>query len=193
MTLTDALQDVEIAFLQVEFALKLLTYCESKKMNPSEFDTDLTILLKNRNLGFPTGNFSELDDIIKAAKVSVALAFGSSALVLDRAWEVAGIDPNPESKDETIQLRTFVYMVRCAYAHGVAEPKWKAHGRYGRVIDIKLPSGTITLDLGKLDGQVFDFDTLGGHHRWFEIRVVAVERLSRRKGEVPENGEIDGL
>ena len=83
MTLDEALEDVEIAFLQLEFAIKLLMYCELKKIDPSEFDTDAIIRLENGNLQFPTGHFSDLDNIIRSASVSVNLAFGGSALVLD--------------------------------------------------------------------------------------------------------------
>ena len=53
MTLDEALQDVEIAFLQVEFTIKLSSYCELQKIDPSEFETDHVILLDEQNLHLP--------------------------------------------------------------------------------------------------------------------------------------------
>ncbi len=177
MTLNEALEDLEIAFLQLEFVIRLLSYCELKKIDPSEFDTDHTVLLENGNLRFPTGHFSDLDNIIRAANVSVSLAFGGSALALDKAYEVAGIKPDPASKDGLIKLRTLVYMVRCAYAHGVAEPKWEVRDKYQQALEVELAGKQITIDLRKLDGQDFNFDQLGGHRSWFNIRDDTISAL----------------
>lgn len=176
MTLIEALKDVEIAFLQLEFAIKLLSYCELEKIDPLEFDTDHIVRLKNGNLGFPAGHFSDPDNIIRAASVSVSLAFGGSALVLDKAYEVAGINRDPLSEDGRIKLRTLVYMVRCAYAHGVADPKWEVRGDYRRTMKIELAGGPM-INLTELDGQDFDFDHVGGHRNWFRIRDDAVSVL----------------
>ena len=93
MTLDDALTDVNIAFLQVEFDLKMLSYCELGKIKPTEFDTDQIVRLEHGNLSFSPGNFRRSDDIICAASVTVSLALGASALTLDKAWELAGIRP----------------------------------------------------------------------------------------------------
>ncbi len=177
MTLNEALEDVEIAFLQLEFAIKLLSYCELKKIDPSEFDTDHIVRLENGNLKFPAGHFSDLDNIIRAAKVSVSLAFGGSALALDKAYEVAGTKSDPESKDGLIKLRTLVFMVRCAYAHGVADPKWKVQGKYRKKMEVQLAGESIMIDLRELDGQDFNFDYLGGHRNWFRIRDDAISAL----------------
>jgi hypothetical protein len=178
VTLADALTDVEIAFLQVEFSIKLLSYCELEKINPVEFDTDHVVLLDTENLDFPKGQFSRPEDIIRAAGVYVSSSIGASALVLDKAWEVAGIDPDPDSGDERVKLRTMVYMIRCAYAHGVADPSWEVRGRYRRMLDVNLPNGVIELDLRDRHGQSFDFDQLGGHRKWLDIRDATVAALT---------------
>ena len=178
MNVTEALQDIEIAFLQLEFAIKLLSYCELRKIDPSDFDTDHTVLLDKGNLGFPTGHFSDPDNIIRAAGVSVSLAFGGTALALDKAYEVAGMEPEPSSENKLIKLRTLVYMVRCAYAHGIAEPKWEVRGRYLRTISVELNDRLIDVDLTALQGQVFDFNHIGGHQNWFAIRNETVSALS---------------
>ena len=123
MTLDEALTDVNIAFLQVEFAIKLLSYCELGKISLAEFDAEQIVLLEHDNLRVPPGNFRILEHVIRAASVTVSSALGASALVLNKAWEVAGIHPDPQSANGAVKLRTLVYMVRCAYAHGLADPK----------------------------------------------------------------------
>jgi hypothetical protein len=177
VNLHEALQDVEIAFRQLEFSIKFLTFCELKKLDPSEFDTDLLVKLEEGNLNFPTGHFSDPDNIIRAAKVSVALAFGASALALDKAFETAQIPPDPESDTNVARIRTLIYMVRCAYAHGIAEPRWEVHGKYRRAMSVELEGIVTHLDLEKLDGNVFDFEHIGGHSNWNRMRDAAMHVL----------------
>ena len=90
----DALTDLEIVFRQVEFSIRLLSYCERAKIDPTEFDTGRAVLLEKENLLFPQGHFSELQNIINAANISILSTLGGSALTLDKAWEVARICPS---------------------------------------------------------------------------------------------------
>ncbi|MCY4261465.1 MAG: hypothetical protein OXC91_14545 [Rhodobacteraceae bacterium] len=179
MTLDDALADVGIAFLQVEFSIKLLSYCEFDRIRPAEFDTHQVVLLEQENLAFPTGHFSTQEKIVQAAMVAVSLALAGSALTLDKAWEIAGIPPDPHSADGEVKLRTLVHMVRCAYAHGVADPKWEVHGDYRQVLELNLANGALPLDLRELHGRSFDFAQIGGHASWFEIRDGSLAALAR--------------
>ena len=177
VNLHEALQDVEIAFWQLEFSIKLLTFCELKKLAPSEFDTDHFVKLEEGDLRFPAGHFSDLENIISAAGVSVALAFGASALALDKAFETAQITPNPESDDNATRIRTLIYMVRCAYAHGIAEPRWEVRGKYRRAMSVEVEGIVTPIDLEKLDGKVFDFKHIGGHSNWNRMRDAAIQVL----------------
>lgn len=177
MNLHEALQDVEIAFWQLEFSIKLLTFCELKKLDPSEFDTDHIEKLEEGSLHFPSGHFSDSDNIIRAANVSVTLAFGASALALDKAFETAEISPDPESDNNIARIRTLIYMVRCAYAHSIAEPRWEVRGKYRRAISVELEGIITHLDLEKLDGKVFEFKHIGGHSNWNRMRDVAMQVL----------------
>ena len=61
MTLDEALTDIKIAFLQVEFSIKLLSYCELEKINPVEFDAEQIVQLEHENLIFPPGHFRRLE------------------------------------------------------------------------------------------------------------------------------------
>ena len=85
VTLDDALVDVSIAFLQVEFSIKLLSYCELDRIRPAEFDTHQVVLLEQESLAFPIGRFSTQEEIVRAAMVAVSLALAGSALTLDKA------------------------------------------------------------------------------------------------------------
>ncbi|MBJ6802773.1 hypothetical protein [Geomonas propionica] len=192
MTINDALEDVKIAFLQVEYAIKMLSYCEGGKIDTSEFDTDHTILLENGNLCFPSGQFSEADDLVRAASVSFALAMGASALALDKAFEVAGIKADPASENRLVKLRTLVHMVRCAYAHGISEPRWEVRGKFKTNLYVNFGSCQLALSLPKLHGEVFDFDHIGGHHIWFQIRDETVAELSSWSQTSPEERPVGG-
>jgi hypothetical protein len=178
MTIREALEDVEIAFRQFEFAVKLLTFCELKKIDPSDFDTGHLVQLKQGFINFPSGDFSTADDIIKAAGTSVLMAFSVSVLVLDKAFEVAGMEPDPEAIDDIGRLRALIYMLRCAQAHGIADPKWEARGRYARTLAVDLDGVRLSLDLQTLNGQAFDIDQLGGYLGWYRIGNAAIQALS---------------
>ena len=181
MNLHEALQDVEIAFWQLEFSIKLLNFCELKKLDPSEFDTDHTVKLEEGNLIFPVGHFSDQDNIIRAASVSVALAFGASALALDKAFEIAQIPPDPEFNNNVGRIRTLIYLVRCAYAHGIAEPRWEVRGKYRRAMSIELEGIVTHIDLENLAGKFFDFPQIGGHSNWIRLRDAAMQVLHADK------------
>lgn len=189
ITLKDALVDVEISTLQLEFAIRILSCSERKLIDTTEFNTIHVVLSKHGSIKFPAGNFATAEDIVRAANVTVSAAFGISALTLDKAWEVAGFQPTPDSEDEIVRLRTLVYMIRCAYAHGMADPRWKVKSSYRRMLRVTLRRKQLQLDLSELDGRRFDFSTLGGHRKWFEILDESVTTISTRKLGVHSSGK----
>jgi hypothetical protein len=154
VTFHDALQEVEIAFRQLEFTIKLLSFCELDHINPSDFDTDHIVLLEQGNLHFPTGHFSDVDNVHRATAVCVSVAFSASALALDQAFEKAGIKPDPQASDKLGQLRVLVHMIRCAHAHGIADPQWKATRHYCRELNFALDGVSVLLDLKALNGRL---------------------------------------
>jgi hypothetical protein len=175
----EALHDIDIAFFQLEFTIKLLSFCELGNIDPANFDTDHIVKLERGNLHFPTGHFSSVDNIIRAASVSVLIAFSATALVLDKAFEVSGIRPEPEAIDKVGQLRTLIYMVRCAQAHGVAEPRWEVRGKFLRRIAVDIDGISLSLDLRTLHGELFNIDDIGGYENWYRLRDAAVRVLSQ--------------
>jgi hypothetical protein len=173
MEIHEALEDIDIAFKQLEFTIKLLSFCDSGKMNPKDFDTDHLFMLEGGSLNFPARHFGDTDSLVRAARISVLLAFSASVLVLDKGFEVIGMVPNPESNDNIVKLRTLIYMVRCAQAHGIAEPRWEARGTFARDLTVDLYGTIISLNLLTLDGEVFNIDQLGGYQNWYRIRSAA--------------------
>ena len=173
MEIQEALEDIEIAFQQLEFAVKLLSFCELGNINPADFDTDHVVLLEGGNLHFPTGQFSDQDRLNRAASISVLLAFSASVLVLDKGFEVIGVPRDLEADDDLGKLRTLIYMVRCAQAHSITDPRWEARGKFARSITVDLGETQISLDLQAMHGQRFHIDQLGGYENWYRIRAAA--------------------
>jgi hypothetical protein len=178
MSISETLEDVEIGFRQLEFAIRLLSYCELGHVKPSDFDTDHLVMLEGGSLHFPSGHFSTADEMNRAASIAVLLAFSASVLVLDKAFEVAGMKPDPEASDNIVRLRTLVYMLRCTQAHGPADPRWEVRGKYIRTLTVDLDGIAVSLDLAALNGQPFIIDQIGGYQNWYRIRNMAVRELS---------------
>lgn len=173
-SITVALADVNYAFRHLEFAIRLMCYCESGHLDLPNFDTDISILSKSENIGFPSGQFSTIEAIIPATQALVGMAFGTSAMVLDAAFEAAGVKNNPHSSQPSDELRTLVYMVRCAFAHNPALPLWKARGRqYARIISVQAGDISISINLTSLHGQPFEYSHIGGLQNWLRIRTAS--------------------
>lgn len=173
----DALIDLDLAFRQLEFTIKLLSYIELGHIEPSDFDTDHIVVLGNDRLHFPTGKFSDSVSLERAAGTSILIAMSASALVLDDAFTAFGIRANPDAADNDGQLRALVYMVRCAYAHGIAAPLWEVRNKYLRAFTINLGGVSLSIDLRPLHGQSFDVSQIGGYANWYRIRDAALRVL----------------
>jgi hypothetical protein len=188
MTVAEALQDVEIAFQQIEFALKVSAYWEHPQMISEDFEADLLVQLPEGDLHFPTDHFSKKENILRAAEISVSLTFGASALALDQALKAAGFKVNPESEDAFDQLRCVVYLVRCAFAHGIAAPVWNARKKKLRTYTLRTGAEAVVVDLIALNGSSFSFESLGGHKNWYRIRDAVVQKVEAAQRGDPVDG-----
>jgi hypothetical protein len=177
MALTEAIEDIDIAFRQLEFSIKLLSYCEAGKIDPAEFDTDHLVALHNGDLHFPTQNFTDRASIERAAGTSVLIAASASAIALNRGFEVAEIEADPTAGDNVVRIRTLIYMVRCAFAHDIAAPLWEVRGKYRQTLNVEIEGQPLALDLATLDGQPFEIDAIGGYVTWYGVYRMAVARL----------------
>jgi hypothetical protein len=179
MELYEVLEDIDIVFRQLEFAIKLLSFAELENIDPKAFDTDHVVMLERGSLHFPAKHFSDTDSIIQAANIFVLIAFSASALVLDKGFEVIGMKRDPEARDNVGRLRALTYMIRCAQAHSVSDPRWEVRGEFARVLTVDLGDGDpISLDLTQLHGQRFHIDQLGGYIAWYKIRDTALQVFS---------------
>lgn len=177
-TTAEALADVEHAFRHLEFAIKLMCYCEAGHLDLEKFDSDVTILLPNENISFPTGGFNSTEAVVPASQALVGMAFGTSAMVLEAAYEVAGLSRKPTSRQPADELRTLIYMVRCAFAHNPALPLWEARGPdFARTVSVVLEGSTISVDLVSLHGKPFEYDHIGGFANWMKVKTESVALL----------------
>jgi hypothetical protein len=186
-TTAEALADVNYAFRHLEFSIRLMRYCKSGHLDLRNFEADACILFERDNIGFPAGTFSTIEAVVPAAKALVGMAFGTSAMVLDAAFEVAGLKNKPLSLKPEDELRTLVYMVRCAFAHNPALPLWKAQGeQYARMLSLSVDGAPLTIDLASLHGRPFDYDHIGGFASWLRIRAESeAVILDAHKGCLP--------
>lgn len=169
---TKILETIDQVFLQFEFNLKVMAYFELNKVDKNDFDTDLTILDDKNNIVYPNSSFHTYDDLILAAQNNVSMCFGVTAITLDTALADAGIDRNPDDLSEKGCLRTIIYMVRCAFAHNMMEPKWEVRGNYNKSIELNLNNIRLLIDLPQLNGKVFEYNDIGGTDNWLTIKEL---------------------
>jgi hypothetical protein len=178
-TVPEALADVGHAFRHLEFAVRLMCYCELNHLDLERFDSDVSILLERENVAFPSGTFATTQATVSAAQAVVGVCFGVSAIVLDAAFDVAGLKNRPASRLDADELRTLVRMVRCAFAHNPAMPVWEARGNdYSRELSFVLGDASLSVDLASFHGQAFEYNHLGGFANWLRIRDAAVSLIS---------------
>ncbi len=174
-----AIADVEFAFRQLEFAIKLMCYCEQNHLDRSKFDTDVTLLLETENVGFPAGNFKTLESIIFASQIQVGVSFGVSAILLDAAYEATGVRKNLKSRAPEDDLRILVYMVRNAFAHNMAAPRWQLHGKdFQRIFSLPLEDTIAVVDFSSYNEKIFSYEHIGGFAQWFKIKTAVIRSIA---------------
>jgi len=174
-----AVADVEQAFRQLEFAIKLMCYCELDHLDRVVFDSDLTLRFENENVGFPTGNFATLESVVLASQIQVGVSFGASAIVLDTAYNAAGTRLSQQSRLPADDLRAFVYMVRCAFSHKIAAPRWDMRGPdFAREFSLPLEDSIAIVNLSELNGEIFDYDHIGGFAQWLKVKTAVLQAIA---------------
>jgi hypothetical protein len=163
-------ETIDQAFLQLAFAIKLLTYTELGRIDKAQFDGDVLIKLNKRNLSFPAETFRSDNDIVLAAQNNFCITLGFTAVVLDEALDRAGLGRDLDAASPHRDLRALVYMIRCAFAHDMMNPRWVARGPFARPLCVSLPSGALRLDAAALNGVAFEDAHVGGMETYFEIK-----------------------
>lgn len=168
----EALGDVDLAFRQFEFAVKLMLYCENSEIDKDKFDGDITYLEeKGDNMVFPDNSFGSYDEIVSCSRINVSLAFAATAIALDSAFKVAGFKHTPDLAGD---VRAMVYMVRCVFAHGITDPKWEVRGGHRKKVHLDLNGVSLEVDFAQLNGSVFDYKHVGGWSGWYRIKDAAI-------------------
>jgi hypothetical protein len=167
---SEIIENIEQAFLQLEFSIKLLTYVELKKIEKTEFDTNVVIEGQKRNLNFFHSSFDTYDDLIHATVNNLNITLGFTSIVLEASLQALGIKNDPNDRSKNGMLRNLIYMIRCAYAHDMMYPKWEAKGPYAQPLEIHLDNEIVNIDLMKKHGEPFDMKDLGGYRNYFEIK-----------------------
>lgn len=172
---SEIIDNINQAFLQLEFSIKLLTYTELRKIDKDEFDTDL--LIGQGNLSFNHSSFHTYNDLIHGAHNNFNITVGFTSIVLDSSCNSVGISPNPNNHCPEGALRTLIYMLRCAYAHNMMYPKWEVRGPYAQILEVPLKNEILKLDLTNKHGTLFDMQDIGGYKNYLNIKDSICELI----------------
>lgn len=174
----EILKNIDQAFLQLEYAIKLLNYMELRTIDKDEFDTNIVITGKKENISFNHSAFNTYDDLILGAENNVLITVGFTCIVLDTSLQSIGIKPNHSDRSSDGMLRNLIYMIRCAYAHDMMHPKWEVRGNYAQPLEIQLKSDTLKVDLSKKHSQLFNIEDIGGYENYFHIKELVCKMIA---------------
>jgi len=176
----DILKNINQAFLQLEFSLKLLTHFELVKVNKDEFDTNVRIRGKYINLDIPHNRFNTYNDLVIAADNTCSITLGFTSIVLDDSLQSAGFSHKPQDKSTDGLVRTLIYLIRCAYAHNMMYPIWEIKTKYIYKIEIPLKYEVIELDLSQKNGKPFHINDIGGFQNYLEIKDKVINLIETK-------------
>lgn len=174
---SELVKNINQAFLQLEFAVKLLSCFERKKIDKADFDADIVIILPKRNLSFPSNTFNSYADLILAAENNFNIMLGFTSIILDSSLEKIGIKKYPDNQINDGKIRTLIYMIRCAFAHDMMHPKWEVRGKFAQPLEIQLPGEVIKVDLSQKHGHNFNIQDIGGHENYFQIKDMICKMI----------------
>jgi hypothetical protein len=158
------IEDVELSFELFEFTVRTMCYAELKKIDCDLFGQDLHLNLPEENVSFSDNKFQSSDQIIKASKMAVGTAFGSTAICLDCLLE------NNKSSDVNVKnAKSLITAIRNAFSHGIAAPDWYIKKHNYQKLDLSFVNGPV-VDLELLNNQEFDYSQIGGLAVWFRLK-----------------------
>ncbi len=175
---TEIIRNINQAFLQLEFSIKLLNFMERRTIDKDEFDTDLVITARKKNISFYHSAFNTYDDLILGAENGVLITVGFTSIVLETSLQSVGNKTDPNDRSSNGMLRSLIYMIRCAYAHDMMHPKWEVRGNYAQLLEIPLQSDILRLDLSMKHNQIFNIEDIGGYENYFEMKELVCKIIS---------------
>ncbi len=177
---SEIIENINQAFLQLDFSRKLLAYFDQNKVNKDDFDVELTWLGKFSSIVIPQNSFKTYDDLKIAAENIYSITLGFTSIVLNDALESKRGKCNRSDNSPNGKLQRLVYMIRCAYAHNMMYPKWEIKSTYISPIRIRLKHQILKLDLTKKNGQPFVFKNEIGLQNYLEIRDKVCRLIDRK-------------
>ena len=180
-SLMTPIEKIDQAFLQLAYAIKLVNYVENEKFKKQDFDIDLTIKLPEYNLMYSADTFNSNDDIILATHNNYQITLGFTAITLDTCFESIGIKSNPKDITPNGQIRSLVYMIRCAFAHDMMHPRWCVKSNYKRKFEISIAEEIIVIDMTNLDGHLFNEKDVKGIETYFKIKDLVRKFFLKRQ------------
>lgn len=158
-TLNDFLGYLDSAIKQFEFSLKLWHYLQEYPIQLKDFDIPLTIEEGASRIVMSEGTFTGYGELIVASENITSMCFGSIAIVLWKAIQHADYVLPKSITQEKDELASLVYMIRCAFAHDMAKPRWNIKKeKYNR----KYRIGSHIISLIEKDGKIFSYQDIGG-------------------------------
>jgi hypothetical protein len=162
---------LETAFLNLSFALKLWHYASKGLIKKDEFDIDLNIKDGNSIVVLTGTQFDSDNDIILATENMISINFGVTANILWECINEKGQYTSRKLHNSLItneqKLAGFTYMLRCCFAHGPANLRWKMDKQY--LIQYKV--GNRFIDLSKLNNKDFAYMDIGGYDTLWILKV----------------------
>jgi hypothetical protein len=167
---------LDTAFAHLSFAIKLMQGAENGVIDLESIDTPLTIQEGASVLVLPDRVLGSQDELILACQNFVTITYGAATITLNRCREEASVPlPNPIG-GECDQWVALVYQIRNAFAHDIAEPRWRIDQRYEREYSI----GHVKADLRQLDGVVFEHAHIGGPDALYTLKAYGEEHAFGR-------------
>lgn len=164
-TSVEILKYLPTAFGQLAFAWKLYNYGLDGKIDLEALDADVTWEDQGMLFVVPKA-LAGPNDLMIALENNLVIAFGAAAITLNRVREEIGLTLPDPIASETDQCIAFIYQIRNAFAHDIAEPVWRIHSRYQRTYEF----GRMKFDLSGRDGEPFRYEDLGGPDKFFAIK-----------------------
>ncbi|MDG1416853.1 MAG: hypothetical protein P8P99_03530 [Maricaulis sp.] len=161
------------AFANLHFAWKLYHYGLDGNIDLDKLDIPLRFEEANMVFALPEEIFGTSDDFILALENNLVIAFGAAAITLNRTLEESKIQRPDPIESENDQCIAVIYQIRNAFAHDIAEPRWKINGRYRRSYSF----GGHKIDLSGLDGRRFRYEHIGGPEALGSIRSFAEREI----------------
>lgn len=167
------IEKIEQAFLQLSFSMKTMCYFELRKVDKENFDTE--VKFTGPDIGLPHNEFQTYNDLILASQNAVIISLGLTAITFEEAIRILR---NKNLNSSEVELLDLLYMVRCAFGHGMINPVWKIKKSFRRPIDLSFESFSIQVDLSRKNEQPFNIEDIGGYSYYYRYRDEILRLLN---------------